>query len=562
MKFTAAAQLSRTNDRGRTRRRKFLLVAAAATLGVPFAARSRGKFVSADVVIYGGTSAGVMAAMQAARMGKTVALLEAGRHLGGMSVEGLGGSDIDNHREFQNSPAVGGLALEFYRRLSRRYGRQDQFEAMLVARRKEPGLWRFEPHAAEAVFAELVKEHKVRVFFGHRLAEKNGAERDAGTKRLTHVRCENGAEFRGQVFLDATYEGDLLAAAGVSTVIGREANAVYGETKNGIRGENTYRQFAVRVDPYRTPGDPRSGVIPTVQDEPLGTPGAGDRRIQAYCFRMCLTKDPANLVPFAKPANYDPAQYEIYRRYVKAGGQLWRPTANLPGGKTDLGSWHDLSANLYGMNHAYPGGSYVERERIYREHLTFTRGLCWFLANDPALPEDLRREWSQWGVAKDEFADNDHWPRQFYVRDARRMVSDYVITEHHTRRTNQTPVSDPIAVAYWPPDTHHARRIVRDGAAYNEGFVFGGDDWGHFGISYRALVPRAAECINLLTPTSLSSSHVAYGAVRLEWTFMALGQAAATAACIAIDGRVPVQRVEYSKLRERLLADGQIINLN
>jgi hypothetical protein len=531
----------------------------------PVGRAANARPVSADVIVYGGTSAGVIAAVQAARMGRSVILLEPGRHLGGMSVEGLGGSDIDNHREFQNSPAVGGLALEFYRRVSRHYGRLDRFDAMLSRRAKEPALWRFEPHVAEAVFNELVKEAGVRVFLNHRLRERGGVTQDAKAKRITAIRCENGAEFRGRMFIDATYEGDLLAFAGVSTAVGREANATYGETKNGIRGENTYRQFEVRVDPYRVPGDPASGVIATIQDEPLGTPGAGDHRIQAYCFRLCLTKNPANRVPFTKPANYDPAQYEIYRRYAKAGGKLWRPNATLPNGKTDQGSWHDLSANLYGMNHDYPGGSYAVRERIYREHLTFTQGLCWFLATDPDVPEDVRREWSQWGVTKDEFTDHGGWPRQFYVREARRLVGDYVITEHHTRRTKQTPVDDPVAVAFWPPDTHHVRRIVRatlaGAAAYNEGFVFGGDDWAAFGVSYRSLTPRAAECENLLTPTCLSASHVAYGAVRLEWTFMALGQAAATAACLAVEDNSPVQRVSYAKLRARLLADGQILSL-
>jgi hypothetical protein len=536
----------------------FLVMSSALLTPTMSASRAAASF---DVVVYGGTSAGVVAAVQAARMGKSVALVEPGRHLGGMSVEGLGGSDIDNHREFQNSPAVGGLALEFYRRVSRRYGRLEKFDAMLRQGAKDASLWRFEAHVAEAVFNDLAREAGVRVFLGHRLKEKGGVAKGARAKRITAIRCENGATIRGRVFIDATYEGDLLAFAGVSTVIGREANAKYGETKNGIRGENTYRQFEVRVDPYRTPGDPASGVIATIQDEPLGAPGAGDHRIQAYCFRMCLTKDPANRIPFTKPDDYDPDNYEIYRRYARAGGKLWKPNANLPNGKTDQGSWHDLSANLYGMNHDYPGGSYVTRERVYREHLTFTQGLCWFLANDAGVPEDVRREWSQWGVTRDEFRDNGGWPRQFYVRDARRMVSDYAITEHHTRRANQTPVDDPVAVAFWPPDTHHVRRIVRDGAAYNEGFVFGGDDWAPFGVSYRSLTPRAAECTNLLTPTCLSSSHVAYGAVRLEWTFMALGQAAATAACLALENNSPVQRVDYAKLRARLLTDKQILEL-
>jgi hypothetical protein len=502
--------------------------------------------IATDLCIYGGTSAGIMAAVEAARQGRSVVLVEPGQHLGGMSVEGLGSSDIDNHKEFKNGAAVGGLAKDFYRRLGRKYG-------------KDAPQYKFEPQIAAAVFAEYIAENRVLVRRGARLREKGGVVKQ-GT-RLIELRTENGESFRAAVFVDATYEGDLLHAAGVKTVIGREANAQYGETKNGIRGENTYRQFAVRVDPYIVPGNPKSGVLPTIQDEPLGTPGAGDHRIQGYCFRMCLTDVAANRIPFEKPKDYDPNQYEIYRRYIRAGGQLWTPYAGLPNRKTDLGSWHDLSANLYGMNHTYPGGDYATRERVYREHLTFTQGLCWFLANDTALPESLRSVWGRWGVCKDEFTDNNGWPRQFYVREARRMVSDYVITEHHTRRLSPTPVSDPVAVAYWPPDTHHVRRIVRDGAAYNEGFVFGGNDWGPFGISYRALTPKASECTNLLTPTCPSSSHVAYGAIRIEWTFMALGQACGAAASLAVENTVPVQKVPYTRLRDVLTAAGQIVEI-
>jgi hypothetical protein len=227
-----------------------------------------------------------------------------------------------------------------------------------------------------------------------------------------------------------------------------------------------------------------------------------------------------------------------------------------------LGSWHDLSANLYGMNHGYPGGSWEDRRRIYEEHRRFTAGLFWFLANDSEVPEATRAQWRGWGLCRDEFTDNGGWPRQLYVRDARRMVSDYVITERHTWRVNATPVADPVAVAFWPPDTHHVRRIVREGAAYNEGFVFGGEDWGPFGISYRAMTPRAREAVNLLTPTCVSSSHVAYGAIRLEWTFFALGQSAAHAAVLAIEQGLDVQDVPYRDLRPRLLRAGQVLGVS
>jgi hypothetical protein len=504
---------------------------------------------AADILVYGGTAAGVMAAVQTARMGHTVTLVAPEKHLGGMAVEGLGGADVNNHW-FQNDLAIGGLAREFYLRLGRKYGSN------------EPA-YRYESHVAEAVFNEMLREARVQAKCGLRLREplRSSVEFHAGTRNIAAIHTESGERFEAKVFIDATIEGDLLAAAGVETTWGREANSKYGETKNGIRAETTHAQFKVRVDPYRIPGDPTSGLIPTIQDEPVGTPGEGDSNIQAYCFRLCLTKNPANRIPISKPKDFDRGLYEIYFRYAKAGGTLWTPDARLPNGKTDLGSWHDLSANLYGMNREYPNGGYGTRERIYREHLSFTHGLLWVLANDPEMPPATRAAWRDWGLCRDEFTDNGGWPRSLYVRDGRRMVSDYVITEHHTRRINPAPVPDPVAVAFWPTDTHSVRRIVRDGAAYNEGFVFDDNNWGPFGISYRALIPRRAEATNLLTPTCPSSSHVAYGAIRLEQTFMSLGQAAATAAVLAVSTNSAVQEVQYSELSRLLLRDGQILAL-
>ncbi len=506
--------------------------------------------VSVDLVVYGGTAAGVMAAVQAKRLGRSVALVAPEKHVGGIAVDGLGSNDVNNHW-FRNEAAIGGLAAEYYLRIGRKYG--------------QPGpIYRYESHVAEQVFGDLLNEAGVTVYREQRLREplKSAVEWTAGTKSLRALITEKGERFEARVFLDATMEGDLLAAAGVETTVGREANAKYGETKNGIRAETTHAQFAVRVDPYRIPGDPKSGLIPTIQDEPFGTPGEGDSNIQAFCFRLCLTKDPANRIPFPKPANFDRGQYEVYFRYVRAGGKLWTPSPRLPNGKTDLGSWHDLSANLYGMNRDWPNGNYATRERIFREHRDFTQGLLWLLANDPEIPEATRSVWREWGLPKDEFTDHGHWPRQLYVRDGRRMVSDYVITEHHTRRVNPTPVADPIAVAYWPTDTHSVRRIVRDGAAYNEGFVFNDNAWGPFGISYRALLPRASEAANLLTASCPSSSHVAYGAIRLEQTFMSLGQAAGTAAALALTGKQPLHSLTYDQLRGQLLKDGQILSIS
>ncbi len=513
-------------------------------LAVPAAA------ASADVVVYGGSAAGVAAAIQASRMGRTVALVAPERHPGGMVVEGLGSADINNHW-FRNDTAVGGIAREFYGRIGRKYGAN--------------GLqFRFESRIAEEVVREMLAESKIAVHRGLRLREPlpMAVEFAKTSRTLTAIITESGERFEARVFIDATIEGDLLAAAGVTTTAGREANSLYGETKNGIRAETTHAQFKVKVDPYRVPGNPSSGVIPTIQHEPLGEPGAGDHRIQAFCFRICLTKDRANQIAFTKPTGFDRGLYEVYFRYLRADGRLWTPVARLPNGKTDMGSWHDLSLNLYGMNHEWPNGSYATRERIYQEHLRFSQGLLWLLANDREMPADLRAEWSQWGLCKDEFTDNGGWPRQLYVRDGRRLVSDYVITEHHTRRVNAVAVPDPVAVAFWPTDVHSVRRIVRDGAAYNEGFVFDDNNWGPFGISYRALTPRRAEALNLLTPTCPSSSHVAYGAIRLEHTYFSLGQAAGAAAALAVTESLPVQDVNYDALRHRLLADGQILSVN
>jgi hypothetical protein len=315
------------------------------------------------------------------------------------------------------------------------------------------------------------------------------------------------------------------------------------------------------VDPYIELGNPQSGLIATIQEEALGTPGTADKHIMGFCFRLCLTKDPDNVVPIEKPRNYRPENYEIYRRYFAAGGRIFAPWGRLPNGKTDLGSWHDLSANLYGENAAYPAGSYTVQDRIVQYHEDFTRGLIWFLQNDPDVPKDQRERWKGWGLCRDEFTDNDHWPRRLYIRSARRMVSDFVHTEHHVRWPDPEPVADPVVLAWWPPDLHHARRIVRNGAAYNEGFVFGDGGWTPFGVSIRSLVPKRSEATNLLTATCPSSSYVAYGSIRIVCTFMMLGQATGTVAAMSIEQGVDVQDVPYEILRRRLHEDGMILEI-
>ncbi len=507
-----------------------------------------GEVLRTDICILGGSEAGFTAAIQAARMGRDVVLIEPTGHPGGMMVEGIA-KDI----RFGSAVVIGGIARELYTAVEAHYGREPRFD--------EPGWYsRYEPAVAEAKIEELLAaEPRIRLLRKTRIRESEGVRKEgAVVKRIV---LENGLEIAAAVFIDASIEGDLLHLAGITTETIREGNARYGETKNGIQVKNDYRQFQVQVDPYVVPGDPSSGLIATIQEGELGVYGAPDKHIQGYCYRLVLTRDSASRLPITRPANYEPANYEIYRRYLAAGGRLFSPQANRPNGKTDLGSWHDLSANLYGENWQYPAGDYATRDRIIQYHRDFTQGLIWFLQNDPAVDQQTRREWAGWGLCRDEFTDNGGWPRRLYIRSARRLVSDYVITERHTRRDNPVRVEDPVAIAWWPPDTHHARRIVQDGYAYNEGFVFGGDDWRPFGISWRAMLPRAAECTNVITPTCPSSSYVAYGAIRILPTFLVLGQSAGAAAALAVEQGLTVQEIDYAELRARLLRDGQILEL-
>lgn len=507
-----------------------------------------GSETETAICVYGGSEAAFTAAIQAARMGQSVVLIEPTGHPGGMMVEGIA-KDI----RFGSSAIISGITKELYTQIEAYYGREPRFE--------ELGWYaRYEPHVAEEqIEALLQKTPNIHVIRKLRIRENNGVMKEGN--RIRQIILEDGSPISAQVFIDASIEGDLLHAAGVNTETIREGNDAYGETKNGIQTTNTYRQFEIPVDPYRIPGDPNSGLIATIQSGELGKHGQADQHIQGFCFRLCLTRDSSNRIEIQKPATYDPADYEIYRRYLAAGGNLFKPTANRPNGKTDLGSWHDLSANLYGENWEYPAGDYATQARVVQYHKDFTQGLIWFLQHDPAVPERTRQDWSGWGLPRDEFTDNGGWPRRLYIRSARRMVSDYIITEHHTRRDNAERVADPVALAWWPPDTHHARRIVRDGKAYNEGFVFGGDDWRPFGISWRSLLPKAEECINLITPTCVSSSYVAYGAIRIVPTFMMLGQAAGTAAAMAVNHSSNFQKIEYRPLRENLITDGLIIDL-
>ena len=510
-----------------------------------------------DVVVYGGTSAGVIAAVQTARMGKSVVLIEPGRHLGGLTSGGLGWTDTGN------KAVIGGLAREFYQRLKRHYDNPTAWkyqkpEECQQYRPKDDAQWTFEPSVAEEILEVMLREQKVPVIRGERLNRATGM-RIAGRKILSIV-MESGKTFSGRVFLDATYEGDLMASAGVSYHVGREANAVYGETWNGVQKDARHHghYFKSPVDPYVKPGDSSSGLLPRISSDPPGENGQGDHRIQAYCFRMCLTRVPENRVSFPKPDGYDPAQYELLLRVLDTGWrEVFRKFDPMPNAKTDTNNHGPFSTDNIGMNYDYPDGSYARRDEIIREHQTYQKGLMYFLANDPRVPKDVRSVMSEWGLAKDEFVDNGHWPHQIYVREARRMIGGYVMTDQDCLAMRDTP--RPVGMGSYAMDSHNVQRYVTDeGTVQNEGDI-GVSPRGPYKIAYDALVPKKDECVNLLVPVCVSSSHIAYGSIRMEPVFMILGQSAATAACLVIDGNSAVQEVDYASLRERLVADKQVL---
>jgi hypothetical protein len=405
----------------------------------------------------------------------------------------------------------------------------------------------------------MLNEAKVPVYFEQRLAtvKKKGA-------RITEIVMENGRIYRAQMFIDATYEGDLMAKAGVSFTVGREANAQYGETLNGVRAETPQHQFIVPVDPYVKRGEPGSGLLPFIQPGDGGKPGDGDHCVQAYNFRLCYTKNPANRLPHFKPEKFDPAKYELLARYLEAlvadGRQplldrFWNPVW-MPNGKTDINNNGGFSTDFIGDNYDYPNADYATRANIWQAHEDYIRGFIYFLATSPRVPEHMRREMQEWGPARDEFPETGGWPYQLYVREARRMVSDYVMTEHNCRGT--VTAEDAVGLGAYGMDSHNCQRIVKNGRAENEGDVQV-HGFPPYPIAYRSIIPKAAECENLFVPICLSATHISYGSIRMEPVFMILGQSAATAAVLALDEKVPVQKVKYPKLRERLLADRQVL---
>jgi hypothetical protein len=499
----------------------------------------RAEVIESDICVFGGTSAGVVAAVQAARMGKKVVLTEFGRHVGGMTSGGLSQTDIGN------KAAIGGVSREFYQRMGKHYGTNE--------------VWKLEPSVAESVFNQMLSEARVLVYFDQHLSsikKKKG--------RITEIKMEGGNVFRAAEFIDCTYEGDLMAKAGVSYTVGREANSQYGETLDGVREKTPKHQFLVNVDPYNKPGDPKSGLVRFIQDQPLGTPGAGDRSVQAYNFRLCITQNPTNKLPIQPPIDYRESNYELLARYIEglvAAGKSpkladFMHIQPMPNGKTDVNNNGGFSTDFIGQNYEYPEANYRRRYEILKAHEDYTRGLIHFLATSQRVPESIRTDMQSWGLCRDEFKDTGGWPHQLYIREARRMVSDVVINENHCKARQVVP--DSVGLAAYNMDSHNCRRIVRDGHVENEGDVQVAPS-KPYPISFHSIVPKEKECENLAVPVCLSASHIAYGSIRMEPVFMVLGQSAATIAVAAIDQHSAVQQVDYQKLRDRLLKDGQVL---
>jgi hypothetical protein len=532
-----------------------------------------------DVVIYGGTSGAVVAAVRAAMLGTSVVVVSPDAHLGGLSSGGLGYTDSGNTR------AIGGLARDFYRRVWKHYQSpeawkwqpRESFVGLGQGVNKtdvgDNSMWLFEPHVAEQIFDAWLEEQGIKVVRGVLLDREKGVELgprgEAGAgPRIVAITTLAGPagparRFAGKVFIDATYEGDLMAAAGVKYHVGREANSVYGEEWNGNQVGILHHKhhWEMPVDPFKEPGNPASGLLPLISADPPGTRGEGDARVQAYCFRMCLTNHPDNRVPVAKPTGYDPGTYELLARTFAAGWrEVFRKFDAIPNRKTDTNNHGPFSFDHIGANYDYPEASYERRREIIADHQRYQLGLLWFLTHDDRVPADIRTTMQTWGLPKDEYGDNGHWSPQLYIREARRMLGDDVLTEHECLGARD--VKKPIGMGSYMLDSHNVRRYVTPaGTVQNEGDI-GVHPKQPYQIGYGSLVPKRAECTNLLVPVCLSASHIAYGSARMEPVFMLLGDAAANAAVLAARAGSAVQDVDYPSLRGLLASQGQVLELD
>jgi len=523
------------------------------------------KTIKADAIIYGGTSAAITTAVQIAKMGQSVLIVSPDKHLGGLTSSGLGFTDTGN------KSVIGGLSREFYHRIFKCY---QQPESWKWQKKEEYGnvgqgipaidgenktMWIFEPHIAEKIFEDFVREYKIKLIRDEWLDRENGVKIENG--KILAITTLSGQRYQGKVFIDATYEGDLMAAAGVSYHVGREANKIYDEKWNGIQiGVLHHRHhYSDRnISPYKLPDDPASGILPRISNAEPGKKGETDKKVQAYCFRTCLTKNEKNRVPFEKPDAYDSTQYELLIRIYNSG---WRETFKkfdpIPNLKTDVNNHGPFSFDNIGMNYDYPEASYQRRREIIKEHETYQKGLLYFITTDPRIPEEIQIEMNKWGLAKDEFKDNGHWPHQIYVREARRMIGDFVMTENEI--LGKKPVVESIGMGSYTMDSHNTQRyITPDDFVQNEGDI-GVLPQKPYKIALGAIMPKKEECTNLLVTVAVSSSHIAFGSIRMEPVFMILGQSAGTVAAMAIKKNIGVHDLLYSEIKAKLIEDGQIL---
>ncbi len=491
-----------------------------------------------DICVYGGSSAGVIAAYTARKLGKSVIVIEPGKHLGGLTSGGLGYTDIGNKY------AVTGLARDFYRRIGDHYGKFEQ--------------WIFEPHVAENTFQQYVKEGGVNVLFDHRITDavmKDGTIKEIILENSGTSSPSTNRVIRARMFIDCSYEGDLMAKAGVSYFVGREANAQYNETYNGVQLRDKH-QFLDGIDPYKIPGKPESGLLWGISSEKVLPQGSGDKKVQAYNYRICLSRDPQNMIPLTQPEDYDSSRYELLIRMLEKEptrpfNLILKPDL-MPNQKTDINNNGPFSTDMIGMNYDYPEADYDTRKKIAKAHENYIKGLLYFIGHSGRMPKQLRNEMLKWGYPKDEYRDNGHWSPQMYVREARRMVGSYVMTQANCE--GKEKVADGVGMAAYTMDSHNTSRVVVNGMVKNEGDVqIGG--FPPYPISYRSLIPKSGECKNLFVPVCLSATHIAYGSIRMEPVFMVLGQSAATAAVQAIDRNVSVQDVDVSSLQKKIADD-------
>lgn len=499
-----------------------------------------------DICIYGGTAAGVIAAYAAEKCGKTVILIEPGKMLGGMTTGGLGQTDIGKKE------AITGLSRQFYRHLGKKYGVEEQ--------------WIFEPHVAMEVLQDYIKMGKIKVLYQQQIFKlnKSGKTIRSILVRDHAISKSPSVEISAKQFIDCTYEGDLLGMSGVSYTVGREDNKQYNETVNGFflaeyHKQSGFHQFPDGISPYKIPGDPSSGLLWGISSNQPVPAGTGDKRVQAYNFRICLTDSAENRISITRPPDYDSTKYELLVRLFEARPFMKKITdyfiwgnTGMPNRKTDINNIGAFSTDMIGMNYGWPEGSFDQRRKMFDAHVSYTKGLLYFFKTDKRVPEELRAFMSNWGYPKDEYQEYGNFTPQLYVREARRMVGDYVMTEHNCR--GKEKVTDGIGMASYGMDSHNCQRIIKDGMVKNEGNVEVGG-FPPYPVSYRSLTPRQNECTNLLVPVCLSASHIAYGSIRMEPVFMVLAQSAAMAASMAIDSKVPVQKINVGKLQQWLQDD-------